>query len=239
MYNQQDYTCLILYEWHFISWSRLIKAMNGHRLQFHHLWDLTAYYSFIAYKILHPTSKRRIKDFIESIVEVILVKYPTELISKGRPFQNSRPQDMRMIGKHFPHQNFKPNGTPAYTNVFTAQSIWICKSFRLFDTTMQIAWNGYASGDQNPASKNIIASENYLRDPKIHQHLPQMYWFQACRRICLRSKLAYQMWIYQLMLIIHVVLVCYNQTNKFVREREREKERERERERERVRETRN
>jgi len=99
------------------------KTLKWYVKVFHHLWDLTVYNSFVAYKLLHPNTKRRMKDFIEALLEEILIKYPAPASLKGRKSQTPRPEEVRLIGQHFPKQSLKANGKPRKSKC------WYCTKY--------------------------------------------------------------------------------------------------------------
>jgi len=81
------------------------KSTKWYKKAFFHLWDYSVYNSYVAYKILHPNSKRRIKNFIETLVKEIIQEFPTPVTKKGRPVTGNV-LDRRLVdaGSHFPRQ---------------------------------------------------------------------------------------------------------------------------------------
>src|SRR5581483_1445400 len=61
------------------------KSLKWYKKVYFHIWDLVLYNSFRVYKMLHPSTKRRYKDFLEALVEEIFQKFPSAPSRTGRP----------------------------------------------------------------------------------------------------------------------------------------------------------
>lgn len=79
------------------------KTIKWYKKVYFHLWDHAVYNSFRAYKVLHPTSKRGYKCFLESLVKEILQEFPTIASRVGRPLLRVS-EDLRFQRSHFAEQ---------------------------------------------------------------------------------------------------------------------------------------
>jgi len=78
------------------------KSLKWYKKVFFHIWDLVLYNSFRVYKILHPSSSRRYKDFLEAVIAEIFEKFPSAPPMIGR--RPSTERNVRLCGSHFPIQ---------------------------------------------------------------------------------------------------------------------------------------